>query len=69
MKDFKGLNLGVYKIYWKKRHGGGHSLASVGQTYNGTRWYAPCNWTSENNDYPSVASTDWSKIKKVEQIA
>lgn len=62
------LDYGLYRIFYKKKHGGGFSLASVGGTYDGTRWYAPCNWTTKSNSKPMVASTDWSHVKKVEKI-
>lgn len=65
MKIQIGLTHGVYKIYWK---GGGKSLASIGYTYDGTNWFAPCNWTTESNTKPLVASTDWGKIKKIKLI-
>lgn len=61
----KGMKHGVYKIFWKE---GGSSLASVGYTHDGSNWYAPCNWTSKENDYPQVAITDWSKVERVELI-
>lgn len=45
-REFKDCNLGLYKIYWTEDEGGGYSYASVGQTYDGTRWIAPTNWTT-----------------------
>lgn len=56
------LPQGLYKIYWKE---GGSSLASVGSLNDGTRWYAPCNWTGENE---FVACTDWDEVERVELI-
>jgi len=64
----KGMKHGLYRIYWKEEDGGGASLASVGYTHDGSNWHAPCNWTSENNNSPMVASTDWSSIEKAELI-
>lgn len=58
---------GVYRIYWKKKHGGGYSLAAVGSLHNGSRWFAPCNWTS--SELRVVAhGDDWKKVKRVELI-
>jgi len=61
----KELRLGVYRIYWKS---GGSSLASVGIMYNGDRWFAPANWTSNKYPHPIVASTKWISVKKVKLI-
>jgi hypothetical protein len=63
--DPQKLDFGVYRIYWNT---GGYSLASVGQTANGTIWFAPCNWTCDNNKEPNVASIDWCRVHKVELI-
>jgi hypothetical protein len=63
------LLLGIYRIFWKKKHGGGSSVASVGYTHDGTKWMAPSNWTTESNENPQIASTkQWSKVKRVELI-
>lgn len=67
-KDIEHLYNGVYRIFWKKSSGGGYSLASLGRTHDGTVWFSPSNWTSENNDNPKVSTTDWSSVKKVELI-
>ncbi len=50
-RSFSGSQLqtvpfGLYEIYWKS---GGSSLASVGNMYDGVRWIAPINWTSEKD--------------------
>jgi hypothetical protein len=59
------LKHGLYKIFWVS---GAYSLAAVGSTYSGKRWYAPVHWTSE--DHPlSVASTDWTRVSRVEEIS
>jgi hypothetical protein len=65
MEQQKGLKHGAYKIFWKS---GGVSVASIGFTYDGTNWFAPCNWTSEDNSRPLVASTDWNKVERIELI-
>ena len=63
----KDLPHGLYRI-WFVDCGDASVLASVGSTYDGTRWYAPCNWTSDNNLRPLVASTDWRIVQRVELI-
>ena len=65
MRKMKGLKHGVYKIFWI---GGGSSLASIGYTHDGTNWFAPCNWTSKDNNKPMVASTKWQMIDRIEFI-
>ena len=62
-----GMKHGLYRIYWKSR---GISLASVGFAYDGSNWFAPCNWTSgkDNIDFPLVATTDWSEVEMAELI-
>ena len=37
---------GLYRVHWKEEHGGGMSLAAVGQYANGRSWFAPTNWIS-----------------------
>ena len=55
--------LGLYEIFW---HSGGSSFASVGQLHDGSLWFAPCNWTSENSS--GIACTKWEFVKKVKLI-
>ena len=63
------LKHGLYRVFWKKKQGGGSSVASVGSTHDGTKWMAPSNWTTESNENPQIASTkQWSKVKRVELI-
>jgi len=59
--EARSLPLGLYRLYWG-RFKPSSSLASVGQTGDGMRWYAPVNWITD------VASTDWSIIDRVERI-
>jgi hypothetical protein len=61
-----GLRPGLYHIYWKG-DGSGHSLAAVGLLDDGTRWFAPCNWTSET--VAGIASTDWSLVESVVRVS
>jgi hypothetical protein len=68
------LPLGLYRIFWDDDDA--PSLASVGQCHDGTRWFAPSNWTCAVPDAPSigswpiarVATTDWSQVSRVERI-
>lgn len=55
--------LGVYRLFW---HSGGSSVAAVGMLDDGTRWYAPSNWT--NREPGAVVSTDWSLVKQADLI-
>ena len=61
-EDVKNLGIGLYKIFWKS---GGHSLASVGNMPNGSKWIAPVNWVggmcTSNRDV-------WRDVKKVKII-
>ena len=61
-KQFDPSNLehGVYVINWKS---GGSSVATVGSLHDGTRWFAPCNWTSQS--VAGIGSTDWDKVESV----
>jgi hypothetical protein len=62
-KEVKELENGLYKIYWKS---GAKSLAAVGQLYNGDKWLAPTNWTSEIGF--TAPSDVWHLVKKVKPI-
>lgn len=62
--EAKLLKLGLYKINWKKKHGGGTSLAAIGMIENGDRWLAPVNWIR-----PTEKQDVWKWIKSVEIIA
>ncbi len=64
-EEAKKLSHGVYIIFWKS---GGTSLASVGSTYDGTRWFAPTNWTCASNDNPLIASTKWRLVSSIKRI-
>lgn len=60
------LSTGLYILFWNKNHGGGYSYASVGILHDGTRWYAPTNWTAKNPE--GIACTKWSCVQKVIKI-
>lgn len=68
-RDVEKLVSGLYRLFWAQHAGGGYSLAAVGSTYDGTRWYAPTNWTARNAiDLAGLIATDWSRIERVELI-
>jgi hypothetical protein len=56
------LPIGIYRLYWVD---GGSSRAAVGMLYDGTRWFAPSNWT--NQLASGVVSTDWSLVARIEK--
>ena len=60
------LKNGVYRIFWKKRSGGGMSLGSIGRLTDGTPWMAPSNWITDEDR--AIQTTDFSNVKKVELI-
>ena len=55
---------GLYRLHWDD---GGFSLAAVGILHDGTRWFAPVNWTSATAS--GVASTRWDTVMRAEPIA
>lgn len=61
-EEVQQLRHGLYEILWKA---GGSSLAAVGSTTSGLRWYAPTNWVSDNKERPAIASTNWRRVKSV----
>lgn len=65
MEQQKGLKHGAYIIVWEE---GGASIASIGHTHDGTNWFAPCNWTSKDNEKPIVASTQWEQVRSIRLI-
>lgn len=58
------LKHGLYRVHWKKKHGGGSSLAAVGTDHKGCRWIAPTNWISGSTCERKV----WKSIKRMELI-
>ncbi len=74
-EEAKALPLGLYRLHWMD---GGSSLAAVGQCYDGTRWFAPTNWTCDipapadrkPGQWPtvSVATIDWGMVVRAERI-
>lgn len=66
-EEMRQRKLGAYRLYWKS---GGSSVAAVGMAYDGTRWFAPANWTtgSVNASLAALVSTDWSGVERVELI-
>ena len=45
--DMDNCPLGLYEVFWKS---GGSSVATIGMTYDGTRWIAPSNWCNGKED-------------------
>lgn len=64
-EEVNKLPSGVYIVHWKKKHGGGRSLAALGYTGMGERWLAPCNWIAFS--LPTTEYT-WKKIKKMQLV-
>lgn len=66
--EWDKIPLGLYRIYWKNN--GGSSIAAVGNTYDGKRWYAPCNWTCESREASlhAIASLEWKGVEKAELL-
>jgi hypothetical protein len=62
-EQMRHRELGVYRLFW---HSGGCSVAAVGMLHDGSRWYAPANWTPD--DLGGVVSTDWSRVKSAELV-
>lgn len=56
------LKNGIYKLYWQD---GGSSIAAVGTLHDGTRWFAPINWTAKCEH--GIACTDWSDVSSAIQ--
>lgn len=61
-KDFRKLELGAYRIYWKS---GGSSVATIGMTWDGGRWIAPSNWINPATWEKDVADT----IRKISSVS
>ena len=58
---------GLYRVYWKKKAGGGYSLASVGSTEDGTRWFACTNWILHDVPYLIRHFKQIKKMKLIER--
>lgn len=64
-KEVLQLPLGLYRVFWNEKNGGGSSVAAVGMTESGNRWLAPANWFAPitKNTYKA-----WHKVERVELI-
>ena len=62
--DILKCKLGIYEIFWKS---GGSSLAAIGMTYSGKRWFAPTNWTN-GNDHNDPTGRLHNKLKEIDRI-
>ena len=59
-EDVLSLPLGIYVLEWRE---GGESLAAVGATESGGRWYAPINWIGFKPGWPERC--DWTMVRDV----
>lgn len=72
-EEARQLQLGLYRLHWDE---GGTSLAAVGMCYDGSRWFAPVNWTCRPPKEATVgkwpvavvATTDWSRVLRADKI-
>lgn len=62
--ETRKMGNGLYRLFWKS---GGVSLAAVGSLHDGTKWFAPTNWTAKEPD--GVTSTNWRIVDRVEKLA
>lgn len=46
--EIKNIKHGLYRIWWRL---GGNSLASVGSTRSGRRWFAATNWINPEKEF------------------
>jgi hypothetical protein len=67
-EEVQKLGHGLYRIYWKQECGGGTSLASVGTLYDGSRWFAPTNWTNPDPQKVVGSHDSWDSVDFVETI-
>lgn len=68
-EEVQKLNHGLYRIFWTEDAGGGMSLASVGSLHDGSRWFAPTNWTSATSVKVIGSSHEaWRNVERVEKI-
>jgi hypothetical protein len=51
---------GIYRLFWKD--GSPPSLAAVGVTVSGSRWYAPINWVEVDS------KSRWVLVGRVELV-
>ena len=67
--EAKLLLNGLYILFWSQEKGGGYSYSSVGSMYDGTKWYAPCNWTCEGSfGKRDLIRTDWDIVEAAEML-
>jgi hypothetical protein len=60
-EEAQKLEHGLYRIYWLDSDD--LSIASVGSLHDGTRWFAPTNWTAKCEH--GIASTKWDLVSNV----
>ena len=70
LAEARKLAHGLYRLHWRKKAGGGSSLAVVGSMNSGARWFACANWTGK--DGKGIPGSDnaksWAMVKKAELI-
>jgi hypothetical protein len=54
---------GIYRLHWVE---GGSSLAAVGMLHDGTRWFAPINWTGIVQE--RIACVKWEMVESAEVV-
>ena len=62
-EEAKKLGHGLFNLFWKD---GGSSYAAVGSLHDGTRWFAPTNWTSKTTE--GIASTKWRYVDHAVEV-
>ena len=59
-REAKKLPNGFYEIYWKNQYNKNPSLAAVGQTDKGDKWFSACHMTG------AFAQTEcWPLVERV----
>lgn len=59
-RSVQRLRDGIYRLWWKD---GGSSLAAVGITTDGKRWFAPTNWVR-----PDSNGAHWRDVRRAELV-
>ena len=47
-------HIGLFRVHWKRKQGGGSSLAAIGMSADGSFWIAPTNW---------IEPASWAKVE------
>lgn len=65
--DVGKLEHGLYRIYWRDGDANETSIAAVGSLHDGTRWFAPTNWTAKCEH--GIASVRWDLVSHVAPLS